>query len=92
MAKRGFFGNLGGVGFIEDLAIGYVGMGFFSGMGEARLPFTRCVQGVAGHALDRRGKGRLQYGIIDLIDVYLAQGAGLDKIVEEVKQSLKIFA
>ena len=90
MAKKGLFGNLSGVGFIEDVAIGYVGGGFFSGMGEARLPFTRVVQGIAGHALNRRGKARLVYGISDLIDVYLMQGAGLDKIADEIMQSLKM--
>ena len=90
MGKKGLFGNLSGVGFIEDVAIGYLGGGFFSGMGEARLPFTRVVQGISGHALNRRGKGRLVYAISDLIDVYLMQGAGLDKIADELMQSLKM--
>lgn len=90
MGKKGFFGNLSGVGFVEDVAIGYIGSGFFSGMGEARLPFTRAVQGIAGHALNRRGKGRLVYAISDLIDVYLSQGAGLNQVLDEIAQSLKL--
>lgn len=88
----GILGNLSMTGALEDLAIGYLGMGIFEGMGEARLPMTRVVQGISGHALDRRGKGRLQYGILDLVDVYLAQGAGIDRILDELKQSIKLIA
>lgn len=92
MAKKGLFGNLSGVGFIEDVAVGYIGGSFLSGMGEARLPMTRVIHGISGHALNRRGKGRLVYAISDLIDVYLLQGAGLDQLVNEFTQALKIRA
>jgi len=38
---------------------------------ESAMPMTRVLQGAAGKALNRRGKDRLAYGLIDLIDVYL---------------------
>jgi len=71
---KGVIGKYGMVGIAEDAAIGYVGSQVLMGMGyplETALPMTRVVQGVAGKALNRRGKGRLEHGVIDLIDVYL---------------------
>lgn len=72
-AKK-ILGNLGTTGLLEDAAIGFFGANVLMGMGyplESALPMTRVVQGIAGKALNRRGKGRLAYGVIDLIDVYL---------------------
>ena len=71
---RAILGNLGAVGLAEDLAIGYFGAQVLGGMGyglDQAMPMTRIVQGAIGKALNRRGKGRLAYGVIDLIDVYL---------------------
>ena len=67
-------GNYGASGLLEDAAIGYFGSQIFLAMGyplESAMPMTRVIQGIAGKALDRRGKGRLAYGLIDLLDVYL---------------------
>ncbi|GAH70123.1 unnamed protein product, partial [marine sediment metagenome] len=72
-AKK-ILGNYGASGLLEDLAIGYFGSQLFLGMGyplESAMPMTRVAQGAIGKALNRRGKGRLAYGLIDLIDVYL---------------------
>lgn len=81
---RKLLGNLGAVGALEDLAIGYFGASIFKGMGyptESALPMTRIAQGAIGMALNRRGKGRLAYGIIDLIDVYLLKrGIGIPQL------------
>ena len=77
-------GNLGAAGAVEDLAIGYFGTQLFRSMGyptESALPMARVAQGAIGVALNRRGKGRLAYGIIDLIDVYLLkQGIGIPQL------------
>ena len=72
-AKK-LLGNYGATGLLEDAAIGFFGASVLVGMGyplESAMPMTRVVQGIAGKVLDRRGKGRLAYGVIDLIDVYL---------------------
>ena len=74
MGSKGILGNLGAIGLAEDAAIGYFGSQVLVGMGyplDQAMPMTRVVQGIAGKALNRRGKGRLAYGLIDLIDVYL---------------------
>ena len=81
---RGVLGKYGMIGLAEDAAIGYIGSQLIMGMGyplESALPMTRVIQGVAGKALKRRGAGRLEHGVIDLIDVYLIrQGFNLNKI------------
>ena len=69
-AKGKFFKNLGLAGFVEDLAWGYVGMSML-GSSASGLATTRVIQGIQGHALNRRGKARLIYGLIDLIDLWL---------------------
>lgn len=71
---KGVIGKYGMAGLAEDAAIGYVGSQVLMGMGyplESAMPMTRVVQGLAGRVLNRRGKARLEHGIIDLIDVYL---------------------
>ncbi len=81
---RGILGKYGMIGMGEDLAVGYLGSQVLMGMGyplESALPMTRVVQGAVGKALKRRGAGRLEYGVLDLIDVYLIrQGFNLNKI------------
>ena len=71
---KGLIGKYGMAGLAEDAAIGYIGSNLLMSQGyplESALPMTRVVQGLAGKVLNRRGKGRLEHGIIDLIDVYL---------------------
>jgi len=71
---KGVIGKYGMAGLAEDTAIGYIGSQVIMGMGyplESALPMTRIIQGIAGKALKRRGAGRLEHGVIDLIDVYL---------------------
>lgn len=62
-------------GGVEDIAWGFIG---FTVLGKTAtaLPMTRAVQGLAGHALDRRGKARLVPAILDLITLWLAGGFG----------------
>ena len=71
---KAILGRMGATGLLEDAAIGYFGSQVLMGMGyplESALPMARVVQGAAGKALNRRGKDRLAYGLIDLVDVYL---------------------
>ena len=72
-AKK-ILGSYGATGLLEDAAIGFFGTSLLMSRGypmESAMPMTRVIQGAAGKVLNRRGKGRLAYGIIDLIDVYL---------------------
>lgn len=62
-------------GGVEDIAWGFIGFTVL-GKNATALPMTRVVQGLAGHALDRRGKARLVPGILDLITLWLAGGFG----------------
>lgn len=62
-------------GGVEDIAWGFIGFTIL-GKSPAALPMTRTVQGLAAHALDRRGKARLVPGILDLISIWLAGGFG----------------
>ena len=81
---KAILGKYGATGLVEDAAIGYLGGNLFMGMGyplASALPMARVAQGAAGMALNRRGKGRLAYGIIDLMDVYLInKGFNFQKI------------
>ena len=81
-AKK-ILGSYGATGLLEDAAVGFLGSQVFLSMGyplESALPMARVAQGAIGKALDRRGKGRLAYGLIDLLDVYLIkQGVGITK-------------
>ena len=70
VAKGKFFKNMSLVGFAEDLAWGYGGMYIF-GADASGLATARLVQGIQGHALNRRGKARLMFAIADLIDLWL---------------------
>lgn len=81
---KGVIGKYGMTGLAEDAVIGYVGSQVLMSQGyplESALPMTRVLQGIAGKALKRRGAGRLEHGVLDLIDVYLIrQGFNLNRI------------
>ena len=81
---KGVIGKYGMTGIAEDASIGYLGSQVLMSQGyplESALPMTRVIQGIAGKALKRRGAGRLEHGVIDLIDVYLIrQGFNLNRI------------
>ena len=73
-SSKKILGNYGAAGLLEDAAIGFFGTSLIMSRGypmESAMPMTRVIQGAAGKVLNRRGKGRLAYGVIDLIDVYL---------------------
>lgn len=74
-AKGKFFGNLSGAGALEDVAWGTIGFSVL-GRSATAIPMTRAIQGIAAHALDRRGKARMIPGILDLISIWLAGGFG----------------
>lgn len=85
------FRTVGATGALEDVAWGFIG---FQALGNnvTALPTTRVIQGLAGIALDRRGKSRLVPGILDLISIYLAggYGGGLGGILAPVTNLLKL--
>ena len=90
VARRGFFGKLSMAGIIEDVAWGYIGPSFlFGGLGSKAVPATRIVQGLAGHLMNRRGKDRLIYGLIDFLDMMLLEGTD---IFSSLRNMLKISA
>ena len=62
-------------GGVEDIGWGFIGFTLL-GKTPAALPMTRTIQGLAAHALDRRGKARLVPGILDLVSLWLAGGFG----------------
>ena len=66
--------TVGLVGAAEDIAWGFVGFNVL-GKTVGALPMTRVIQGVAGHALDRRGKRRLVDGVLDLVTIWLSTGS-----------------
>ena len=74
-AKGKMLRTISAEGAIEDVGWGFVG---FTVLGKTptALPMTRVIQGLAGHALDRRGKARLVPGILDLVTLWLAGGFG----------------
>ncbi len=86
--------TVGAIGAAEDIAWGFVGFSMLGGT-PASLPMTRVIQGVAGHALDRRGKRRLVDGILDLVALWLAGGLGRNgvskgAIINPLRQLQKI--
>ncbi len=72
------FRTISGAGALEDLGVGVAGGLIFRslGYGVYAVPATRIVQGLAGMALDRRGKRHLVAGTIDFIDNWLLQQLG----------------
>ena len=74
-AKGMLFRTVSGVGALEDVGVGFIG---FTVLGKtpAALPITRTLQGLAAHAMDRRGKRHAVQGIIDLLTLWLAGGFG----------------
>jgi len=91
--SRGFrIGNKGAMGVAEDLAIGYVGATLIRSRGYSTaqsLALTRVAQGVAGKALNRRGKDRLVNGVVDYIDAVMLEG-GRIPILDEILQMAKL--
>lgn len=88
----------GATGGLEDIAWGWIGFNVL-GRTPAALPATRVVQGLAGYALDRRGKGRAVYGILDLVALWLSgalggggggRGGNLQSIFNDLQQIVKI--
>jgi len=47
------------------------------GQGANAVPATRIIQGVVGHAVDRRGKRHLVDGILDYVDNWLLSLVGM---------------
>ena len=62
-------------GGVEDIAWGFIGFTVL-GKNATALPMTRTIQGLAAHALDRRGKARLVPAVLDLVTLWLAGGFG----------------
>ena len=73
--KGKMFRTLSGVGALEDIGVGFIGFTLL-GKTPLALPITRTLQGLAGYALDRRGKNRAVSGILDLVTLWLAGGFG----------------
>lgn len=74
-AKGKMFRTLSGIGAVEDVAWGFIGFTLL-GKTPTALPMTRAVQGIQGHAFDRRGRARLVPAILDLASLWLAGGFG----------------
>ena len=73
--KGKMFRNIGAVGAAEDVAWGFIGFTLL-GQTPSALPMTRTIQGITGYVLNRRGKARAIYGVLDLISLWLAGGMG----------------
>ncbi|MBA7539868.1 hypothetical protein ES705_32153 [subsurface metagenome] len=82
--KSKLFRSISGVGALEDIGVGAIGGMVFRAMafGAYALPATRICQGLAGVAMDRRGKRHLVSGVIDFIDNWLLEmmGYGVSRI------------
>jgi len=76
--KPKLFRTISGIGAIEDLGVGLAGGIAFRtfGFGANAVPATRIVQGIAGVAMDRRGKRHLVQGTIDFVDNWLLDVLG----------------
>jgi hypothetical protein len=74
-AKGKLFRSISGAGALEDVGVGFIGFTLL-GKTPAALPITRTLQGLAGHAMDRRGKRHAIQGILDLFTLWLAGGFG----------------
>ncbi len=76
--KPKLFRIISGIGAIEDLGVGLAGGIAFRtfGFGANAVPATRIVQGIAGVAMDRRGKRHLVQGTIDFVDNWLLDVLG----------------
>lgn len=84
------FRTLGTKGAIEDFAWGFGGIALMGAGNPIALPAIRLVQGVQGHVLNRTGKGRLVYALIDLADLVIAGQASVQGIFDSLKQLTKI--
>lgn len=75
-AKGKLFRSVSGAGALEDVGVGFIGFTLL-GKTPAALPITRTLQGLAAHAMDRRGKRHAIQGILDLVTLWLAGGIGV---------------
>lgn len=96
MAKRGskLFRNVSGSQALKDLIVGYAGgkvikesQGINTGQAVA---LTRIGQGLVGHVANRRGKGKLVPGVIDLIDNALIDKVPIP-ILDGILQKLNLM-
>ncbi len=94
--KGKMFRNIGAVGAAEDVAWGFMGFQLL-GRTPAALPMTRTIQGITGYVLNRRGKARAIYGVLDLISLWLSGGMGTTRvmggpggIVQQFSSALKL--
>ena len=96
MAKRGskLFRNVSGSQALEDLIVGYAGgkvihesQGINTGQAVA---LTRIGQGLVGHVANRRGKGKLVPGVIDLIDNALIDKVPIP-ILDDILKKLNLM-
>jgi len=96
MAKRGskLFRNVSGSQALEDLVVGYAGgkvihesQGIATGQAVA---LTRIGQGLIGHVANRRGKGKLVPGVIDLIDNALIDKVPIP-ILDDILKKLNLM-
>ncbi|MBA7539669.1 hypothetical protein ES705_31949 [subsurface metagenome] len=76
--KPKLFKTISGIGALEDLGVGLFGgiLMRLWGQGANAIPATRIVQGIAGVALNRRGKRHLVQGFIDYVDNWLLDQMG----------------
>jgi hypothetical protein len=75
-AKGKLFRSISGAGALEDVGVGFIGFTLL-GKTPAALPLTRTLQGIAAHAMGRRGKRHAIQGILDLVTLWLAGGIGV---------------
>jgi len=96
MAKRAskLFRNVSGSQALEDLIVGYAGgkvihesQGINTGQAVA---LTRIGQGLVGHVANRRGKGKLVPGVIDLIDNALIDKVPIP-ILDDILKKLNLM-
>jgi len=88
--KGKMFRILGTQGALEDFAWGFAGLSLMGVSNPSALPTIRLVQGLQGHVLNRVGKGRLIYAMIDLLDLILAGTISTSGVFDNIKQLAKI--
>ena len=88
--KGKMFRILGTQGAIEDFAWGFVGLSLMGRENPSALPTIRLVQGIQGHVLNRVGKGRLVYAMIDLLDLILAGTVSAANVFDNMRQLTKV--
>lgn len=84
------FRTLSAKGALEDFAWGFGGIALMGHNNPVALPAIRLIQGAQGHILDRPGKGRLVYALIDLADLVITGQASIQSIFDNVRQLTKV--